>query len=398
MSLFGLKKVGKVYHVNFAVRGQRIHRSTRCMDRPTAELVAKKWYDEAVKQSEGMFVDKGHTVEGIWLLWWKGTLQTLSESHRNRVERDWRLHILPALGSRPAKSITLGDAEQLRASYLGSPSLLRPSQKRSISSSNKLMLHLHLVLSWAVENGHLERMGFEAKVLPVQEKPKPTLTKALVPRFLEAVDAIGNPHVQVAVRMMVYWALREKEALAARWEWFGPEMADFQHGARKAKDAPRFPVPEDLMRHLVRLREKARKAEQEAAKKEHRPVREISGLVMPAADGLPHRQQYTRKAIQAAGLQVNLKLGPHSMRHSWATMAARETKNAHLVKDGLGHTTLNMAMKYVKLDTQDLADAQRKMFGDLAKSRSKPKIKSNQNSECDPIVSKSVRKSHKAIN
>lgn len=386
MTNFGLHKRGKFFWTEFRIRGQRVYKSTKCTNEEDAEVVAARWYNDLAKESQGVWIDHGYTVKDLWDSWWKATAPPiLSEAHRKRVSTDWLLHILPRFGDRPAKGITTADAEHLRREYLAGTSLRQahqeekrlanlarkkqakklpedatlPSPKpRSVASSNKLLLHFHLVFSWAVhERRALEAVPFDVKVIKVQEKVKSTLERHQVRAFLALVDASDSPHAKIAIRAMLYWALREAEALALRWEWFGPELATFQHGERKAKDAPRFPVPEDLRRLLVAMGVKTH------------------GLVLPALAppapgkktrrGMKHDSQFTAKIIHRAGLELGLDLTPHSLRHSWATMTAKETQNPYVVRSGLGHTTFDMSLKYVKTSTVDLANAGNKVFGDL---------------------------------
>ena len=371
MSAFGLHKRGKIYWTEFRVRGIRVYRSTKCTNPDDAEEVAAKWYNDLAKESQGVWVDHGHTVQDLWDLWWRDTKLTLSEGHRNGVERNWRLHILPVLGARPARSITNADAEELRRTYLNGTSLRQAHQveqrlknlrertedpkatlpaprPRTLGSSNKLLLHMHLVFSWAIEEHKaLQVMPFNVKVLETQEVPKASMEQDQVRAYLAVVDRSRSIHARVAIRAMLYWSLREDEALSMKWIWFGPGLRTFQHGDRKAKDAPRFPVPEDLRLLLAAL------------------PRHPSGLVLPGPDGNPHDGQFTRALILKAGKAIGLHLTPHSMRHSWATMTAKATQNAYVVRNGLGHKTLDMSLKYVRLSTKDLAEAGAAVFGDL---------------------------------
>lgn len=380
---FGLHKVGKYWHMDFWVDKIHIHRSTKATVFEDALSIARKAHAQARRAAEGLPVDTEILVEDLWKDWWEGTELTLSESHRDRVERDWRLHILPMFTGRKARSITTEDAEDLRTAFLAAPSQrnahhadakLRRLQgaakragepipqalpetdplARSMASANKLLLHFSLVFAWHVQvKKSLAAVPFTVHVKDVQGKPKATLTRELVPSFLANVDARGSLHVQVAVRAELYLPLREREALRLRWEWFSRDLATFQHGERKKKDAPAFPVPADLQGKLHALIPEGQEVP-------------TAGLVLPAEDGQPHRQQFTRKAITAAGKALGLHLTPHSMRHSWATMTARATGSAHLVKDGLGHKTMDQAIDYVKLNTSDLQAAQAQVFGELA--------------------------------
>jgi len=373
--IYGLHKVGKYWHADFWVGEIHIHRSTRHTDLDSAKERAEQWYTEEQRRAQGLPVNTEITVGDLWDRWWTDPAlkQTLSESHRKRVERDFRLHILPAWKDMKSKLVSTENAEALRSEYLSKPSLRNrhnppldedgkpkhvADQQRSISSSNKLLLHAHLVFAWAVEVPKLlTHVPWDVKVLETQEKPKDTLSEDQIRPFLAEVDKTRSLHVRIAVRAELYLPLREKEARVMRWEWFSADLKTFQHGDRKANDAPRFPVPVDMRNLLRKLPGK------EDGKPWEKPAR---GLVLPAKDGLPHRQQITTKTVIRAGKALGLHLTPHSMRHSWGTLMARKTGNAHLIKDGLGHTQLNTAMKYVKLSTRDLESAQVDVFGDLA--------------------------------
>lgn len=311
---FGLHKVGRYWHADFRLGQEHIHRSTRATTYPDARDIAEKWHREGLRKSQGLPVNTDITVEGLWNLWWDQT-KTLSEGHRNRVEQDWRLFILPKFGKTMARSITTADAEELRTEYLAAPSLHQstdPKAKqsmRSVASSNKLLLHFHLVFAWAVRVPQvISFVPFGVHILDTQEKPKATLTREQVRPFLAVIDQADNPHVHVAVRLMLYMALREREALVARWEWFDPELRTFQHGDRKGKDAPRFPVPQDLREQLLKLGQKT------------------EGLVMswvrkddPDKTPIHHVGQFTKKAIERAATQCRPSAYWHATRARWPT-------------------------------------------------------------------------------
>ncbi len=378
MNAFGLHLRGRFFWSEFEVRGIRVHRSTKCTNREDAEQVVAKWYNDLAKEAEGVWVDRGYTVKDLWDLWWTHTAPPiLSAAHRARVERDWRLHILPRFGSWPAEALSNADAEDLRRAYLDGDSLRQahqaeqrlknlerraraakkpvpkevpPAKKRTLASSNKLLLHLHLVFSWAVaERKALRAVPFSVQVKETQEAVKDSLEQDQVRPFLALVDRSSSLHARVAIRAMLYFPLREDEALSMRWEWFSSSLSTFQHGARKAKDAPRFAVPADLRALLLALP----------------PPKPRTGLVLPGPDGVPHDPQFTAKLIARAGRTLGLHLTPHSMRHTWATLTAQNTHDAYVVRNGLGHKTLDMSLEYVRLNTRDLAAAGERVFGEL---------------------------------
>ncbi len=52
--------------------------------------------------------------------------------------------------------------------------------------------------------------------------------------------------------------------------------------------------------------------------------------------------------------QLDKKVTPYQLRHSFATLYLRNGGNAFALKDTLGHSTMEMTKRYIKLVEQDL--------------------------------------------
>jgi integrase len=345
-----LRKRGKVWWAEFELHGQRVHRSTRCRAKGDAQLVEERWRREITLQHEGVPTSADISVGDLFLAWEEWARVHVSEDHRERVARDWRLHILPMLEYRLARTITSGDAEGIRTAFLSSPSQRNAhygraaGTPRTVSSANKLSRHLHLVFAWAVHPaGILSTVPFRVHLTRPKDTPHHFLVLEQVPAFLRAVDAPGNVHHSVAVRLMLLLGLREREALQLRWEAFGPGLASV-NPAGKTGNAPPLPVPEDLQVWLRRLGPKP------------------EGLVLPAADGQPHRQQFTVRAVQRGAAAVGIRITPHGLRGSLATMVARAGGGAHLVQKILRHDQLATSQRYVALVISDVEAMQDQLF------------------------------------
>lgn len=137
-------------------------------------------------------------------------------------------------------------------------------------------------------------------MLRVQRRPRAVLPANAVAAFFSAVDRARNPHVGIAIRLMVGLGLRESEALGARWEWINWSRCIYTPGRTKGKEADPIPVPSWLMDRLRPLHASSGNP--------------VEGWVLPARDGRPHRSQFTKKAVVRSGIQVGLsKLTPHRL-------------------------------------------------------------------------------------
>lgn len=70
-------------------------------------------------------------------------------------------------------------------------------------------------------------------------------------------------------------------------------------------------------------------------------------------------QRRVRRVMVRSGL-TGPKLGPHTLRHSFATHFLRSSRDLYALARLLGHTTVRMSEKYVLLDIDDIADAHKR--------------------------------------
>lgn len=319
------------------------------------------------------------TVSDLWKGWLKDAGRTCSEAHLKRVTRDWKLHILPALGNLDAMSLDTAKARAFRVKYLKAPSLRNragqepePDTKKKVelpgrtpTGANRLMANLHLVFGWALEVEKIPHIPFAVKPLREQEPVRHFLRLEQVEPFLAAVDRISQAgaarkagkrpkgpvdalHVRLAIRAMLYLLLREEDALGMKWDWFGAGFKTYTPGDTKGGEAMTLPVPETMHPLLAVLKKRAAKD---------------CPWVIPAADGEPHRGQFTRKLIESAGKVVGVPhLTPHRMRGTGATLMARAGVSAFVIQKAGRWKSLDVVQRYVKIIEEDIAEAQTKAF------------------------------------
>jgi site-specific recombinase XerD len=84
-----------------------------------------------------------------------------------------------------------------------------------------------------------------------------------------------------------------------------------------------------------------------------------SGLLFISRTGTPVSKRNAQRDVAALGEKAGLsmRLHPHLLRHTFATFYIRNGGDVCRLQRILGHTTLEMTMRYVQLQTADLSEA-----------------------------------------
>ncbi len=92
-------------------------------------------------------------------------------------------------------------------------------------------------------------------------------------------------------------------------------------------------------------------------------VRTESTWLFPTRTGSKMHRQSIHRTIQSyaekAGIPHADEIGPHTLRHTFATRLYRETKNIRLVQKALGHSDLSTTMIYTHIVDEELESALR---------------------------------------
>jgi integrase len=161
------------------------------------------------------------------------------------------------------------------------------------------------------EPGHGERLGADAAEPPIVKRTAPAhWTAENVATFVAATrdDRLGPLWLTLATT-----GLRRGEALALRWVPLPPETVSALRDHRRRQAAERLAAGE--LWHAL-------------------------DLVFALEDGSPippgRVTKAFRKAVERAGLP---RLGPHGLRHTWATVALEAGVLTKVVADVLGHSS-----------------------------------------------------------
>jgi integrase len=340
--LYNLHKVGRVYHCDFMVKGIRVHRSTRKAMIADATVEAKRWYDEALDKANGVKPPAMAPSLGKAMKEWEDANRgVLSDKHVDGTIDKLNLHFADLMDT----SIEELDAKTVQAKrqeYLIKPG--PTGRKHKPGGANSLIMALNTVLGWHVEAKTISAKPFKLRKVKVEKVPRRVVPLTDTRAFLAAVDAPykpsahknspkakpKNPHVCTAIRLMLGLGLREKEALAARWEWLDKANRTYYAGKTKNGKVRLIPVPRWLLAHLG-------------------ADTPTQGLIMPCDGGKPHTAQFTAKVLDAVAVDLGLAgLTPHRLRATFATNHAREGTPPTTIQVWLGHEHLETTMIYIE--------------------------------------------------
>lgn len=209
-------------------------------------------------------------------------------------------------------------------------------------SGNVIIRYYNSVMNWLVKKGSIA--AFEkVPVESVQRKPKKHIPKAKLDDFFYAVDSTKNLHQSIAIRAMIYLGLREDEALNLKWECLDLTTQRYYLDHTKNNDTDGKKVHPDFIAWVMKL--------------PHR-----KGLILPAEDGLPHRQGFTRKAMARASAEIEVKVTPHSCRVTFITTLAKKNLNAMAIQKLARHKDIRTTLGYTNLENSEYDEVLEKLY------------------------------------
>lgn len=320
----GLAKHGETFHYRFWHRGTLYIGNTQCRSLDAAEEWLAGFRDQLALERVGG--QRQITFGKLVAEWLEVHKNVHSASHLRGVSGASRSYLAPFLNLK-LDQVTTERVEDIRAKYL---------RNHSPGGANDLLKILNLLFGFAVRRGLLRALPYRVKMLRVQRRPRVVLPASAVTAFFTEVDRARNPHVGIAIRLMIGLGLREAEALGARWEWINWSRCTYTPGQTKGREADPIPIPRWLMDRLKPLH----------ASREN----PVEGWVLPAPDGHPHRSQFTKKAVVRAGIQVGLsKLTPHRLRATFATLHSESGTPIQVIQHMLRHKEISTTMAYLEI-------------------------------------------------
>lgn len=261
--------------------------------------------------------------------WFETYVKTyLRPSTQRKYFHAFKLHLLPRLAKLPLAAITSGEINLLAGEILRKG--LKPK------SVNAILSALHRCLDAAVD---WERLDHVPRFQWLRAEPAAFdfLSSAESRNLLDA--ARERPYA-LMIRMALRTGMRIGELLAIRWEDIDFEqrlIAVRRSIVRGIESSPKtrrhrfIPIAADLHDALTE-------------------TRASSGYVFSADEqgGAPLREPRKGlwRALETAGLR---RVGWHVLRHSFASQLVSEGVSIYIVQALLGHSTVQMTMRYAHL-------------------------------------------------
>ncbi len=334
-----LERKGRFWHYKFQIDGRRVHGSTKVTDLPTARRVLEEKRRELSDAGQAS-ADEGPAAISLPLLvkeWLVCHRVTHSEKHCQSMESIARVWLVPWLGKTPLNQLRTSVVLSLRAAML--------SRGRSATTANNVLRYLKLLLRYAMNVGHLEKIPVRIVFLKAQQRPKPVLPMDMIHEYLAVIDRLTeDPQKRCAVRIILGMALREGELLKMRKSWVDQRRRHYLIGVTKGKEVRVIPIPDWVWVTLASL-----------------PKTEGDWLLSNTHTGQPHRPNFLRGLLNRAGREVGIPgLSQHRLRASWACWQAELNTPVHQIAALMGHKSASVTLGWYvvsNLRSHELAQA-----------------------------------------
>ena len=254
-----------------------------------------------------------------------------AESSHETVEKHFRLHLIPAFGTRRLDTLRPSDVIRWAERCEAAP-----------ASVNLWTTYIVAAVRHAVALGWVDRDPLPRGSIPslrVSKAPPMYLTSKEWRSFLAAADE-DHPELVDVFRALVLTAARAGELLSLTWGQVDLERGAVTFGMSKLRGTPKtLPLPAELRAIL-----------------DAQPKGTPGALVFPGPKGAAWEVKTVSRRFKAiagrAGLRPALHL--HSLRHSAASWAVQGGAPIAEVSKALGHSSLSQTMVYAHLEPSHL--------------------------------------------
>ena len=324
---FGIKvtPTGSMRFIHIAPQGGKLKKTT-IGDVQVMPLEKARGIANDINSGEG---DKDEPEScptfGEWVdVWWSQTGSRLKPSTRESYQFALNGRLMPAFRDRP-----LNEIDRLTILHW-----FERSSRKSPGAANYALGVLRGILNHAVSADIIKRSPLNR----ISPNPRRKMTRFLSEeeraRLLKAIDEVPHPHrfKALAVKLLIFTGCRRNEILSLRWSDVGEtvlNLADSKAGPRKVWLCAEARATLDELR----FQHKAWGLKVEFVfpnlRNHSRWLREI-GI-------------FWRRLRKQVGIR-DVRL--HDLRHSFATQAVSQGIPLPVVSKLLGHTNINMTMRY----------------------------------------------------
>ncbi len=258
---------------------------------------------------------------------------------RSRIE----LHIKPLIGNRVVSQLKLADIEHLQGDIAAGRTARARKTSRGGQTAGGIGVAARAISTLRSLFNHARRLGL-IEVSPAtgvrimaSQKLKRHLSAGEIRHLGKVMTQLEregeHPTGLAAIRVMLLTGFRRMEVLAMRKEWVQPDenLVRFPD----TKSGPQMRVAGDAAMNCL----------EEQAGRNHSPY------VFPADWGESHFIGVVRVLDRVCARAGLADITPHTLRHSFASLAASQGFSELTISGLLGHAPRGVTQRYVHLDT-----------------------------------------------
>ena len=322
----GLIFRGKYYHYHFVIEKVPYRGSCHTDNLTVAKEVLRTKRNEVAL---GLVTpSENYTVAKLSEVWLKHIKSIRTPGYHSRCSWFMENVVLPEIGTLKLKDVKTLVVSDIVSKYL---------ETHKISTTNTMMVSFKAMFHFAMKLDLIQKMPFFHEHIKDQNPPRDIIVKEKKAEFLKLLSERGKNGNQLRLMAMVglYLGMRESEIFSMTWEAFNKHNQTYTVSISKSKKSRILPIPQKLFDELVNIQTK-------------------SGLIFPNEFGNPHIKLYLSDAIKRIGLRMNLRIGSHSLRRSFATYQIEVGTSLVDLQLLLGHSSIAVTAKYVQeLSTKD---------------------------------------------
>ncbi len=339
----GLKKVGRVWHYKFKMRGKEYHASTHVESKQDARQMLDSIRAEKAKQPYGLGTPP--TVKVVYEAYCRDKVSQIEEKSMESFKSTITHWVLPLIGSLRVDRLKSADIAEIGTAYLATT--LPNGKKHSKGGMKATLIATRTLLNYAVKSGLVASLPVKVTLPKLQERPIQAVSGSQVAEFMSTLETMeGIPQqVVLAIEAMLLMGLRISEVVGMKWEWFDPDMAFYTPGKTKGKEAVEIPVVD----HLTELLKGWRATCEVVWGAKSKPM---PPWVFHRSDGNPQSNSFANGWIckLAEALKLPGKWTPHKMRASCATILNELGVPSFIIQKILRHKNLGTTLFYARTD------------------------------------------------
>jgi len=247
-------------------------------------------------------------------------------------------HLYKFFGSKKLKEITRLDVEKFRQARL--------SEGVTPAEVNREVAVLKHCLNYAIKIDMLS-INPASRIGSLREKAEDAwhpLTKEQAKKLTEAMSEGARPIIEFALAT----GLRISNILNLQWEQVDLQQRKLIIASEETKAKKQLVLP--LSKWAVKI------LEQHRLKRQHGHQIDTGYVFINQETGKPYTVDGLRstfkRALKRAGLPESIRL--HDLRHTFASWAIEAGVDFRILKELLGHSTLEMALRYTHLSHKTL--------------------------------------------